>query len=72
MVVPEKLAPFVIEQGPVGLYAVVYGPSAGIFLLESEYLAVEGQRKQQSFAAVPCEEHLLHSLGLDILAYILF
>jgi hypothetical protein len=54
----EKGAPFLVEQGAIGLEIVFDAlAGAGVFLLQSEHLAEEIQAHQGGFAALPGEHH---------------
>ena len=66
VVFTEEFAPFIRQHGSVGLYAIVYCTSAGIFFLQFHGLFVEGQRAHQSFPTVPGEHYLRHGLRIYV------
>ena len=72
VVLLEEPAPFIGQQRAVGLYAVVYGASVGIFLLQLHGTFVERERTHQRLSAMPGEQNLGHGLRVDVLLDELF
>ena len=66
-IVVEKPAPFVVEQGTIGLDAVAHTSPFGISTLIGQRFAIETNRPQQRFASMPGEDDLGLSLRLDVL-----
>ena len=66
MVVMQKPAPLIGEQGAVGLYHIIYMPATGIALLKLHGLLIKRQGAQHGLSPMPGEEHAVGCLRLDI------
>lgn len=64
----EELAPFVIEQGAVGLDGVGDDFAGGEFFLQRDNLAKKIDTEQGGFAALPGEIDFGCGLAMDVLA----
>ena len=71
VVVMKELAPLGGEKGTVGLNAVLNNAAIGVFTLQLECLAIEGEGAQHRLAAVPREEYVAGSLHGDVLLDVL-
>ena len=65
-VVVQELAPFVSEQGTVGLEYIFNPAAIGVFLLQLQGMLVKTQGAHQGFPAMPGEQDLVQSLRLDV------
>lgn len=66
-VVMEKPAPFVVEQGAIGLDTIAHTSAFGISTLIVQRFAIETNRPQQRFSPMPGEDDLGLGLCLDVL-----
>ena len=66
-VVVQELAPFVSEQGTVGLEYIFNPAAIGVFSLQLQGMLVKTQGSHQWFPTMPGEQDLVQGLCLDIL-----
>ncbi len=69
-VLRQEDAPFVVEQGAVGLQAVADGLALAVFLLQRQRAAEEIQSQQSRFAALPGELHFRRVLRRDVALHV--
>ena len=67
VVLSEKLAPLIGEQGAIGLQTVVNVPSVSVPLLQLQCACIIADGQKQGLAAMPGEENL----GLRLSLYVL-
>jgi len=64
----KESAPFIVEEGAVGLESVLDGFSIGVLLLEGGNFPKKLDAEERWFAALPGEMNFRNVLGFDVLA----